>query len=433
MLSESVELDWKNYNYTTNNAFRKLHNDQKFTDVTLACEDNNKIEAHKVILHASSNFFSQILSYNGNPHPLIYLQGIQIEDLTLLKKFMYLGRATVPTNQLESFMKVSKLFLNSNTVSDVNEETTLEHEVFASAKSEQSVQMNNESVSANDNEHDIKYSRQSFHTAENVNDPEPIKGSHVDDNHDYDDRAYRRPDPNTLKKEHASQSDINQTKHAKKAKAILPIIYKQDKMRCPENKCKFTSMYDSRLRKHNKNIHGEKSCPTCKLVFAGSTVLSKHIQHKHTKLTCEFCSYTSNSLGKLGVHQRKHNGSMKYCDQCEYSFPTNGELRNHMESRHNTSEYICEKCDFKAHTSRMITFHDQKIHRGVRFSCELCDYKATKPVNLRAHQKSVHSKIRFECRFCKFGDSQMSRVKLHEQRNHSVSKEEAFKLEEIDS
>ena len=43
MLSETVELDWKNYNITTNNAFRKLYNDKMLTDVTLACEENKKI------------------------------------------------------------------------------------------------------------------------------------------------------------------------------------------------------------------------------------------------------------------------------------------------------------------------------------------------------------------------------------------------------
>ena len=321
---------------------------------------------------------------------------------------MYLGRATVPTNQLESFMKVSKLFLNSNehnTAVDVNEETTLKHTVFSS------IEIKGEIISANDNEDENNLNSPLYHTTEN-------------DDHNFDQHISinKREDPEPLKKEHQSQS--NQIKHTLKSKAVLPIIYKQDKMRCPISNCKFTSMYDSRLRKHTKKIHGEKSCPTCQLVFADSTVLSKHIKHHHTTLTCEFCSYTSKSLGDLGIHQRKHTGSMKCCNQCDYSCLTNCALRLHMESRHNNSEFNCDKCEYKAHTRRMITFHIQKVHKGVRFYCEFCDYKATRPANLRAHQKSVHCKIRFECRFCKFGDSQMSRVKLHEQRNHSVSSEE---------
>ena len=61
-----------------------------------------------------SNLFCNFLKFNPNHHPLIYLQGVIIEDLILLKRFMYLGKATVLKKQLDSFMNVSKLFLNSN-------------------------------------------------------------------------------------------------------------------------------------------------------------------------------------------------------------------------------------------------------------------------------------------------------------------------------
>ena len=39
-----------------NSAFGNLIEDKDFSDVTLACEDGQQVEAHKVILAASSQF-----------------------------------------------------------------------------------------------------------------------------------------------------------------------------------------------------------------------------------------------------------------------------------------------------------------------------------------------------------------------------------------
>ena len=86
MEKDSVILEWKNYTPTSNRNFQKQYDDRYFTDVTIACEDNKTIEAHKVILSACSNVFGNILQANPHSHPIIYLQTIHIEDLILFKK-----------------------------------------------------------------------------------------------------------------------------------------------------------------------------------------------------------------------------------------------------------------------------------------------------------------------------------------------------------
>ena len=62
-------------------AFGNLREDNDFTDVTLACEDGQQVEAHKVILVASSPFFQKLLGRNKHPHPLIYMRGMKSEDI----------------------------------------------------------------------------------------------------------------------------------------------------------------------------------------------------------------------------------------------------------------------------------------------------------------------------------------------------------------
>ena len=54
MDQDCVDLEWKIYESILTNSFRTLFTDTDFTDVTLACEDNKQISAHKVVLSSCS-------------------------------------------------------------------------------------------------------------------------------------------------------------------------------------------------------------------------------------------------------------------------------------------------------------------------------------------------------------------------------------------
>ena len=102
-----ILLEWKGYNPTKESALQALYEDQDFADVTLVSENSTSIQVHKVVLSLCSDFFRETLKKNPNPHHLIFLQGVSQEDLQLLKKFMYMGRTEIRTEQIESFMNVS--------------------------------------------------------------------------------------------------------------------------------------------------------------------------------------------------------------------------------------------------------------------------------------------------------------------------------------
>ena len=71
-MAEKLCLQWNDFQENIKSAFGNLREDKDFTDVTLACEDGQQMEAHKVILAASSPFFQNVLARNKHPHPLIY-------------------------------------------------------------------------------------------------------------------------------------------------------------------------------------------------------------------------------------------------------------------------------------------------------------------------------------------------------------------------
>ena len=108
MQSEKLCLQWNDFQDNVTTAFRSLKEDKDFNDVTLACEDGTQVEAHKVILAASSSFFQKLLRRNKHNHPLIYMRGVKSEDLVAIVDFLYNGEANVYQENLDSFLAVAE-------------------------------------------------------------------------------------------------------------------------------------------------------------------------------------------------------------------------------------------------------------------------------------------------------------------------------------
>merc|ERR1719452_226029 len=80
----------------------------EFADVTLACENGQQVEAHKVILASASPFFLDLLRRNKHPHPLIYMRGVKSEDLVAIVDFLYYGETNVYQENLDSFLALAE-------------------------------------------------------------------------------------------------------------------------------------------------------------------------------------------------------------------------------------------------------------------------------------------------------------------------------------
>jgi len=105
---EKYCLQWNDFTENITSTFGSLRGDEDFTDVTLACQDGHQVEAHKVILAASSPFFKNLLNKNKHPHPLIFMRGVKSEILTSIVDFLYFGEVTVEREAMESFLSIAK-------------------------------------------------------------------------------------------------------------------------------------------------------------------------------------------------------------------------------------------------------------------------------------------------------------------------------------
>ena len=89
-------------------TFKNAYNSNLFSDVTLITEDNEHIEAHKLVLSSSSPFFEAIFTKQNHHNLLIYLHGISHRTLKCVLEFIYLSQTKLIGSELENFMEVSR-------------------------------------------------------------------------------------------------------------------------------------------------------------------------------------------------------------------------------------------------------------------------------------------------------------------------------------
>ena len=106
--SDKFNLKWDDFKDNITTAFGSLREEKDFADVTLACEDGQQVDAHKVILAASSPFFQNLLKRNNHTHPLIYMRGMKSEDLVSVVDFLYYGETNVNEENLNDFLAIAE-------------------------------------------------------------------------------------------------------------------------------------------------------------------------------------------------------------------------------------------------------------------------------------------------------------------------------------
>ena len=106
--SEKFCLKWKDFSANISSSFNYMREEKDFSDVTLVCDGYEQIEAHKVILSASSNFFYDLFKKTKHPHPLIYLRGMSTNQLSFVVEFIYHGKVNANQEHLEGFLKIAE-------------------------------------------------------------------------------------------------------------------------------------------------------------------------------------------------------------------------------------------------------------------------------------------------------------------------------------
>ena len=74
MISKTYPFRWKAHESHLTSTFYDLLNQKIFTDVTLVCDDQTEVKAHKMVLSAWSQVFQNIFLANLEAHLVIHLR-----------------------------------------------------------------------------------------------------------------------------------------------------------------------------------------------------------------------------------------------------------------------------------------------------------------------------------------------------------------------
>ena len=88
---DTFALAWGDFASNAAQSFAELRKDSEFSDVTLACDDDTMIRAHKVVLASCSPVFRKLFQQYNHSNPLIILRGLKKTQLDNIIDYAYFG------------------------------------------------------------------------------------------------------------------------------------------------------------------------------------------------------------------------------------------------------------------------------------------------------------------------------------------------------
>ncbi|XP_050676695.1 zinc finger protein 728-like isoform X18 [Leptidea sinapis] len=168
-------------------------------------------------------------------------------------------------------------------------------------------------------------------------------------------------------------------------------------------KCHYCDKVFDTLRKkqsHEKCVHthseGLNRCAYCNEKFGDYRKKETHLFRVHgvvyTEAKCQACDKTFRSQKEYTAHiKRLHLMDRRHrCNECDMSFFTSNELKNHMVKHTGERMFKCEVC-FNSYGRRKTLREHMRIHADDRrFKCEHCGQAFVQKCSWRGHMRAKH-------------------------------------------
>ena len=93
----------KDFSSNVTSRLSAVMKESSFSDVTLVSDDQKPLKAHRYVLGYFSPVLKNVLLANPHPNPLVYLRGVNHEELDSILQFIYLGKALVCHRNMKRF------------------------------------------------------------------------------------------------------------------------------------------------------------------------------------------------------------------------------------------------------------------------------------------------------------------------------------------
>jgi len=279
--TEKFCLQWNDFEANISSAFRNLKEEKDFSDVTLVCADQ-QVEAHKVILAASSPFFKRVLKKVQHSHPLIFLKGVKFSDLESVLSFVYNGEANVAQADLKNFLAVAEELEVIGLTCGKN---------LSEAKSNHQLQLS----SNHEPRSNSKYRSQSNSNLQHQPTAPPLPPSSTQ-------VRLQTPLQTQLKGFAIKKNNSDGPKHLKRKPESTQLV----------NTSQVPVEFD--LKNYiTETSKGKFNCNICGHLNSNKVNMKRHVESKHFPgmYACNQCEKKLNTMKKYRIHCRRHHSKMK--------------------------------------------------------------------------------------------------------------------------
>jgi len=446
--SEKFCLKWNEYESNVSATFKELRDDHDFADVTLASDEGGlQMEVHKIVLAASSPFFSTLLRKNKNEdrHPMIFLKGVKPKELKSVVDFMYNGEVNVFQEDLKEFLIMAEELQlrglrqdgensKEQSCSESNDNEKVTYDESGNDGDNEIIINPEDNKDIDEDMDDIAEIDESF--SENGNDRVMVEES--DNIEEMIEAMMVRVGAewtcaicgkkagkykNNLRK-HVEIVHVDQKgkpcKFCGKAYKSRPNLYAHLR------RCQQAHQFQSNPDDHTNlafvpheetegdNSYGQMvAMDSLELDVSIDPEVEAKIESLMTRVEGDWvCGACGKSSGNLKSNLRKHVEAIHMdnlilpCHNCGRTFGSRNALQCHQCHRSvphlSTAAYVikpetsgtghlCEICNKEFKTKQSLKVHTQAIHEGIKYNCEFCPHSATTQSNLKVHVQKKHS------------------------------------------
>ena len=267
-------LNWDAYSDHLREKLNEMLKTNELTDVTLVCDDKKQFKAHRIILSACSEVFKSIIHHLPLNSSVIYLKGIQHQEMQSILEFLYLGEATLDEERMTEFLNVAKN-LEIKEIGKIDAGFDDKNASLYDEPEMSAYHIDEDTGPVYDNPPDLKVYQKNVDTKANI---EADSDEHS---------PVKQLTPSQEIKDSSNESKID-----------------EEKFSC--NQCANQFASKSGLRTHIKSIHdgARYECKLCDEQYNIRSSLRRHVLSKHqgVKFSCNECVYQATQK----THLRRH-------------------------------------------------------------------------------------------------------------------------------
>ena len=461
-------LQWDSHTAHVRSLLQDLMITNNFSDVTLVCEDQTMLRAHRNILSSGSKVLKDIFLFEdkvqiSGQQSVIHFRGVNHAVMQAILEYIYLGETTVPVDGTNAFLLAAKTL----GVKDCTEERTQYDDVETNLCNDENVGSFecNSHTTLNDNI-DTKQATltKNVREVENLECQKTQMGLSV-----------KKPRQITigfnevissLKIKEEVDNEIEECpkcdfKSDDKKAFRIHIEFAHDGVKYHCHNCDFKTTVSNELdlhidsehmevdnkskvkhqcatcgkilesanslKNHEKNIHDacsreRFSCGQCDYTSYQQKTLKSHVDfvHNNIKFPCEICGKPFANVQVLNDHVMKIHERIQMfaCDQCEYKAVAKDSIQKHILAKHEKVELSCDQCDKKYCYDTQLKRHKKAVHEGSRFMCDSCNFQAAYKSDIKTHKKIVHEGIRKKCDECDYQSKHTRELRNHMKKQH---------------